>query len=216
MAEHTPPEPRTPSGASPSGLPGFLGQSKPEPMAPPPSDGAPMGVRVLLMALAVLVVGFFLYREIAVDAGAATGGSAASYDWKVVAPDGTPVNLEDYKGRPVLLNVWATWCGPCMMEMPSLIALAERPELKEANVAVLLVSTDGDLEPVQRFLSRTKTGNAEVLVAAEMPPKTFSTTGIPATFLISPDGMIVRREIGAMDWNTPEVVEELVGLADRG
>ncbi|QDV36794.1 TlpA family protein disulfide reductase [Tautonia plasticadhaerens] len=216
MADHTHPEPNTPAGSPPSGLPGFLGRSTPDPTLPPPSEGASMGVRALLMALAVLVVGFFLYREIAVDAGEATGGSAASFDWKVVAPDGTPVNLEDYKGRPVLLNVWATWCGPCMMEMPSLIALADRPELKEADVAVLLVSTDGDLQPVQQFLSRTPTGNAEVLVAAEMPPKVFSTTGIPATFLISPDGTIVRREVGAMDWNTPEVVEELVGLADRG
>jgi thiol-disulfide isomerase/thioredoxin len=181
--------------------------------SPPPLDGSSNGVRVLLMAAAVLVVGFFLYREIAVDA--AEGGSAADYGWKVVSPDGSPVDLASYQGRPVLLNVWATWCGPCMMEMPSLIALSENPKVKEAGVSVLLVSTDGDLEPVQKFLSRTKTGNADVVLAAEMPPKAFSTTGIPATFVIAPDGTIVRKEIGAMDWNTPEIVSELVALAKK-
>jgi thiol-disulfide isomerase/thioredoxin len=181
----------------------------------PPIDGGSNNVRIVLMAAAVLLVGFFLYREVAVEGAGGGGGSAADYGWKVVAPDGSPVDLASYKGRPVLLNVWATWCPPCMMEMPSLIALSQDPELKEADVAVLLVSTDGDLEPVRQFLARTDTGNAEVVMAAEMPPEVFSTAGIPATFLIAPDGTIVRKEVGAMDWNTPEVVSELVALSKK-
>ncbi|WP_169979738.1 TlpA family protein disulfide reductase [Tautonia rosea] len=163
------------------------------------------------MALAVLAGGFVLYREM-LGTNAGGGGGRTQYSWKVVNPDGAPVDLASYKGRPVLLNVWATWCPPCMMEMPSLIALSERPELKNANVAVVLVSVDDGLDPVRRFLDRTDVGEADVLVAASNPPAEFSTSGIPATFLIDPDGRIVRREVGAMDWNTPEIATELSSL----
>ncbi len=168
-------------------------------------------LRIFLMALAVLAGGFVLYREM-LGTNAGGGGGRTQYSWKVVNPDGAPVDLASYKGRPVLLNVWATWCPPCMMEMPSLIALSERPELKNANVAVVLVSVDDGLDPVRRFLDRTDVGEADVLVAASNPPAEFSTSGIPATFLIDPDGRIVRREVGAMDWNTPEIATELSSL----
>ncbi|MEW4567375.1 TlpA disulfide reductase family protein [Tautonia sp. JC769] len=170
-------------------------------------------VRVLLMALAVFAGGFVLYREMAgTNAGGGGGAGSTRYAWEVVNPDGAPVDLSDYKGRPVLLNVWATWCPPCMMEMPSLIALSKRPELADADVAVVLVSVDDSLDPVQRFLQRTDVGEAEVLVAASNPPKEFFTSGIPATFLIDPDGRIVRQEVGAMDWDTPEIAAELTAL----
>ncbi|WP_161602200.1 TlpA family protein disulfide reductase [Tautonia marina] len=170
-------------------------------------------LRILLMALAVFAGGFVLYREmVGTNAGGGAGAGTTQYAWKVVNPDGAPVDLASYKGRPVLLNVWATWCPPCMMEMPSLIALSKRPELKDADVAVVLVSVDDSLDPVQRFLNRTNIGEAEVLVAASNPPAEFSTSGIPATFLIDPDGRIVRREVGAMDWDTPEIAAELASF----
>lgn len=170
-------------------------------------------LRIVLMALAVFAGGFVLYREmVGSNAGGGGGAGSTEYAWKVVNSDGAPVDLADYKGRPVLLNVWATWCPPCMMEMPSLIALSKRPELKDADVAVVLVSVDDALDPVQRFLNRTDVGEAEVLVATSNPPAEFRTSGIPATFLIDPDGRIVRREVGAMDWNTPEIAAELASL----
>lgn len=197
----------------PSELPGFLGSPGPTPesMPPPPSAGKPSNaVPILLMVLAISVVGFFSYRDALLGKQA---GGPTQYSWKVVDPSGSPVDLAWYKGRPVLLNVWATWCGPCLMEMPSLIALSQRPELKEANVAIVLVSTDGDLEPVRRFLSANDVGDAEILIAAEMPPPEFRTAGIPATFLINPSGQIVRSEVGAKDWNTDETANELVALA---
>lgn len=198
---------------TPETQPRFLGKSDPTPgsMPPPASAGKPSNaVPIFLMVLALSVVGFFTYRDAIL--GMPVGGPT-QFAWKVVTPEGTPVDLASYRGRPVLLNVWATWCGPCLMEMPSLIALSQRPELKEANVAIVLVSTDGDLDPVRRFLSKTDIGAAEVLIAAEMPPPEFSTAGIPATFLIDPAGTIVRSEVGAMDWNTDKTADELVALA---
>ena len=177
-------------------------------------SGGSAGLRIVLMAVATLAVGFFVYRTVMVEPVGPAGST--SYRWEVVRPDGVPVNLASYRGRPVLLNVWATWCPPCLMEMPSIVALSERPELAEADVAVLLVSTDQDLETVQQFLARTDVGHAEVVVANGPPPVEFLTDGIPATFLIAPDGQIARRVIGSTDWNTDEVVDTLVGLADEG
>jgi thiol-disulfide isomerase/thioredoxin len=197
-----------PSAEPRQGLPSFLG-SNPAPASPPSRKAEPVSnVQFLLMVMAILVVGFVLFRTIAMPGG----GGETGYSWEVTTADGSPVDLERYRGRPVVLNVWATWCGPCMMEMPSLIALANRPELLDADVAVVLVSTDGDPEPVRGFLDRTDTGKADVLVASGPPPEEFRTSGIPATFVIDPDGRIVRREIGAMDWNTDAIADELVSL----
>ncbi|RUL83374.1 TlpA family protein disulfide reductase [Tautonia sociabilis] len=221
MADPTAPEPMNPESSSPeaaessppSTMPDFLGSREPS-RTPSRDEGAPVGLRILLMSMALLVAGFFVYREIVRDAERDPGvPTSTEYQWAVLTPDGQPADLSDYKGRPVLLNVWATWCGPCVMEMPSLVALSKRPELERAGVAVLFVSVDDGLEPVQGFLNRFDPGPANVLVAAGPPPKEFATMSIPATFIIAPDGKIVRREIGAMDWDTPEIARQLAGLA---
>jgi len=82
-------------------------------------------------------------------AGSSTGGRA-DYSWPVTDLDGRPVDLGRYRGKAVFLNVWATWCGPCVAEMPSIARLAADPRLKD--VAFVGISVDDDAAPVRRFL----------------------------------------------------------------
>lgn len=136
-------------------------------------------------------------------------GRPADYSWALLDLDDRPVKFSDYQGKAVFLNVWATWCPPCVREMPSIAALAADPRMKD--VAFVCVSADASSGTVKRFLEG-KGWPMRVLRAPGLP-EVFATEGIPATFLIAPDGKIVSREEGARNWHTPEVVSLLETLA---
>lgn len=132
----------------------------------------------------------------------------AEYSWTLRGLDGKPVSFEQFKGKPVFLNVWATWCPPCVREMPSIARLAADPKLK--GVAFVCVSVDEQTETVKRFLEGK--GWPMTVLRAEGLPSVFSTDGIPATFIIAPDGKVVASEVGSADWDEPEVVAMLEDL----
>jgi thiol-disulfide isomerase/thioredoxin len=135
----------------------------------------------------------------------------ADFRWEVVDLEGRAVDLARYQGKPVFLNIWATWCGPCRAEMPSIARLAANPKLKD--VAFLCVAVD-ERAAVRRYAEEHKLGMT-VLCADGPPPPVFATDGIPATFLIAPDGQIVSRHIGAAHWDAPEVVTTLERMAKK-
>jgi thiol-disulfide isomerase/thioredoxin len=136
---------------------------------------------------------------------------SADYSWRLLDLDGQPVMFEKFKGKTVFLNIWATWCGPCVQELPSIARLAAEPSLKD--VAFVCVSTDESAQTVKRFL-QGKNWPMTVLRATDCP-SVFATDGIPATFLIGPDGTIAASEVGSADWDDPKVVALLSGLAAK-
>ena len=133
----------------------------------------------------------------------------AEFSWDLEDLDGKPVAFSTFKGKAVFLNVWATWCGPCVREMPSIARLAANPRLKD--VAFVCVSTDEANGVVKAYLEG-KGFPMTVLRAHDLPP-IFTTEGIPATFLIGPDGKVAASQVGASDWDTPEIVAALESLA---
>jgi thiol-disulfide isomerase/thioredoxin len=128
----------------------------------------------------------------------------ASYDWTLADLNEQPVRFSRFKGKTVFLNIWATWCGPCVREMPSIARLAADPRLQGKNIEFVCVSTDDSAQTVRRFLS-DKNWPMTVLRSQSFPP-VFVTEGIPATFVIAPDGKIIAAEIGASEWDNPKVV----------
>jgi thiol-disulfide isomerase/thioredoxin len=139
--------------------------------------------------------------------------SSADFGWILSDLDGNPVKLADFKGRPILLNIWATWCPPCVQELPSMAKLAENPRIKEKGIAILCVSTDDSPADLMNFL-KTKNWKMTILrVKDNHIPPAFETQFIPATFLIDPEGRIVTTEVGPAQWDDPSVVDFLVKLA---
>jgi thiol-disulfide isomerase/thioredoxin len=134
----------------------------------------------------------------------------ADYAWRLMDLDITPVSLDRYRGRVVFLNIWATWCPPCVAELPSIAHLAANPALRD--VAFVCVSVDDNLQPVRRFV-RERAPMLPVVWSAGAPPEVFQTGGIPATFVIAPDGRIVVAQVGSARWDDPAVVDFLKALA---
>jgi thiol-disulfide isomerase/thioredoxin len=116
-------------------------------------------------------------------------------------PAGKPVTLAAFRGKPVLVNLWATWCGPCVAEMPTLERIAERSGDK---LKVLTVSQDNpqvDIAPTFekggfKRLERYRDNEQKLGFA-------FATGMLPTTVLYDAEGKEVWRVIGAMDWNGP-------------
>jgi thiol-disulfide isomerase/thioredoxin len=135
----------------------------------------------------------------------------ASYDWSALDLDDRPVPFSKFQGKTLFLNIWATWCGPCVSEMPSIARLAENPRLVKMPIEFVCVSTDNSSEPVRQFI-RGKNWRMTFL-RAESLPHVFLTEGIPSTFLIGPDGKIAATEIGSADWDDPNVASFLEKLA---
>jgi thiol-disulfide isomerase/thioredoxin len=139
-------------------------------------------------------------------------GSVADYQWDLETLDGAPVQFGDFRGKPVFLNVWATWCPPCVAELPSINNLATNERLK--GLPIVCVSVDADRETVARFAARHKL-SATVLHAKGQPPPAFRTEGIPATFVLDSEGRVVVHEVGAAQWDTPQVVDFLAKLIEH-
>ncbi len=123
--------------------------------------------------------------------------------------DGRDVMLADFAGRPLLVNVWATWCAPCKVEMPTLDALAA---LEEGKMSVISVSQDLEgRAPVQAFFKATKIGNLEPYTDEDnaLLSALGNNVALPTTVLYDSDGKEVWRVAGGLEWDDAEVAKLL-------
>lgn len=125
---------------------------------------------------------------------------SAMVDTSFQAPDGSTVQLSDFIGKPVLVNIWATWCAPCIVEMPMLDKLAAR---EKDRLKVLVVSQDlQGAEKVVPFFARGDFEELEPYVDPENGLSFGFGSGLmPTTVLYDAQGKEVWRVIGAMDWD---------------
>lgn len=118
-----------------------------------------------------------------------------------VADGTTSIHLANYRGKVVLLNFWATWCQPCIIELPSLLELHRQ----QPDLAILAVSIDEDPDAYSRFLVRRHVDLLTVRDPSQSAPKLYRTEQWPETYVIDRQGIIRRKFIGAQDWSDPEV-----------
>ena len=135
------------------------------------------------------------------------------YDAPLAAPEiafedvrGRALDLGDFHGQYVLLNFWATWCGPCEREMPSLDRL--QSALGGNNFHVLALSEDRTgLADVKDFFVELELVDLDIYIDdTGASSRKFAVGGLPATMLLDPDGMIVARMIGPAEWDSPEAI----------
>ncbi len=130
-------------------------------------------------------------------------------EFTVQDPDRT-VKLSDLRGQVVVLNFWATWCAPCVEEMPSLVEMQRR--MKGKGVTVLGVSVDVDQSAYKQFI---KEHNVNLLTVRDPGQKSsglYGTFKFPETYVIDRNGVMRRKFIGAVDWTEPEITDFLSKL----
>jgi thiol-disulfide isomerase/thioredoxin len=138
-------------------------------------------------------------------------GQPADYSWTIHDLNDRPVSFSTFQGKPVFLNTWATWCGPCVAELPSIARLAREPKIAGKGMAFVCVSNGESSETVRQFLKGKDW--PMTFLRAEQVPQVFYSDAIPATFVISPDGKISAVQIGAVEWDNPKTVAFLEKLA---
>jgi cytochrome c biogenesis protein CcmG, thiol:disulfide interchange protein DsbE len=119
------------------------------------------------------------------------------------------VTLSQYKGKTVLLNFWATWCPPCVQEMPSMVELQK--QLGD-QIVIVAVSTDVDEGAYKKFTQTRTQGLVTVNDQAQKSNALYGTYQYPETYVIDKNGVIVRKLIGPQEWTSPEMVEYLKKL----
>lgn len=122
----------------------------------------------------------------------------------------TKVTLDQYRGQVVVLNFWATWCPPCVEEIPSLVEMQRR--MKAKGVTVIAVSVDVDENAYKQFV---KDHNVSLLTVRDPSQKSnnlYGTFKFPETYVIDRKGVMRRKFIGAVDWTDPEITEFLSKL----
>jgi cytochrome c biogenesis protein CcmG, thiol:disulfide interchange protein DsbE len=124
-----------------------------------------------------------------------------------VQDGGGAVTLSQLKGQVVVLNFWATWCPPCIEEMPSLVEMQQR--MKAKGITVLAVSVDADRNSYLRFLRDHNVNLLAVRDAGQKSNALYGTFKFPETYVIDRNGIVRRKFIGAVDWTEPDVIEYL-------
>ena len=132
-------------------------------------------------------------------------------DISVVSLDNQQLSLASLKGKVVLLNFWATWCPPCREEIPSLMKLNSFMAGKPFQMVCVSVD-EGGKKAVEEYFKNSGFSLPAYTDPSGQVAKVYGITGVPETFVIDKNGMIVKKVIGGLDWNSPEVIAFLEGL----
>lgn len=162
--------------------------------------------RLLLGALAVLFVGFVFVIHGLFDQRIIDVGDRAP-EFSVTTHTGRQITQTNFGGKLLVLNFWATWCAPCIEEMPSLNQFAR--ELAPAGVVVLGVSIDKNESAYKRFLQQHKVSFLAARDENADIPTEYGTFRWPETYVIDRSGKVVIKHVGPRNWMDPAIVQEV-------
>ncbi len=137
------------------------------------------------------------------------GGVISISDIELTDLNGEKINLTDQKGKTLFINFWATWCRPCLEEMPSIVALQEL--LKNENIEFYFAS-DEDVEKIQRFI-KTRQMNSNFVRVEN--PESLGIEALPTTFIFDGNGELVFSEVGYRKWDNPGAIEIVRNLINN-
>ena len=132
----------------------------------------------------------------------------ADFNLKLMDKDGKTKSLEEFKGKVIFMNMWATWCPPCIAEMPNINKLHKK---MGDEVAFVMVSLDEDFEAAKAFNKR-KGYNLPIYTLQSNRPAMYQSSTVPTTYIISADGNLVLTHKGMANYNTSKFKKFLNGL----
>lgn len=180
-----------------------------------PPSGRRWGIILLwlLPALALLLVFAygFLTREPADSDDTAPRIGKPLADFTLPDLQGRSVQLTALRGKVVFVNVWATWCPPCVEEMPTIQQLYER--LHGRGLEILAVSLDAlGAQVVEPFMQRHRLSFSTLLDPKNLVQRLYRTTGVPESFIVDKRGILVDKVVGPRDWAHPQLLAQFERL----
>ena len=133
----------------------------------------------------------------------------ADYSLIMTNMEGERVVFSDFRDKTIFLNLWATWCGPCIAEMPNINSLYNKTD--KDKVVFVMLSLDDETEKARKFMER-KDFDFTAYMPAGNVPRVYTTGSIPTTHVISPDGKIVFTKKGTANYDTDEFRKFLEGF----
>ena len=118
---------------------------------------------------------------------------------------GSPKKFSDYRGKPLIINVWASWCGPCRMEMGSLERLNQRYGGKQFQM--IGISTDDYPNRAQAFLQQAKTSFPHFIDSKLVLENMLGADRLPLTVLVDANGKVLAKYYGAKEWDSPQAIQ---------
>ena len=125
-------------------------------------------------------------------------------DFSGIKEDGVVVSLNDYRGSFILLNFWATWCYPCLKEMPDLEAAYR--DLGAEKLVVLAVAMGEGIDKIRKFSKKNRFTFPLISDEDMEITKLYGVKNIPVTYLIDPHGIILGRALGIRNWSNPDLL----------
>ena len=132
---------------------------------------------------------------------AADSGESADMSLRLLSPEGEVVELGDFSQKTLFVNFWATWCSPCIAEMPEIQSLYSNSDPEQ--VAFFLISVDEDWDKARQYVER-KSFDFPIFRVKGNIPSSFRSGSIPSTFVIRPDGTIAMKRVGMASYDNPE------------
>lgn len=126
-----------------------------------------------------------------------------NYNFTIKDLSGNVLDVKDLKGKTIFLNLWATWCGPCRMEMPSIQNLYNQVDKEKIMFIMLSIDRQSDIEKIRSYI-KDKEYTFPVYTPASLLPNQLQVGMIPSTFVVDSTGRIVASEKGAANYDTPE------------
>lgn len=149
-----------------------------------------------------------LNPDVGIDDGTTTYPEA-DFRLRLVSSKGEKVNMENFRGKVIFLNLWATWCPPCIAEMPGINQLYG--ELKNEEIVFLMLSLDKDFEKAIKYKEKKNFGFEIYSLDGGIPPM-YNSQSIPTTYVIDAEGKLVLTHEGMADYSDGEFKDFLLGL----
>ena len=167
---------------------------------------------VLPGLIAVLTLAFIasLWPSFSGITGPAISVGDEAPAFALASDTGKSIQLQDFRGRFVVLNFWATWCPPCIDELPSLNRFQQA--FAARGVVVLGVSVDEDAAAYRRFLERVGVGFLTVRDPQRKVSHTYGTYKYPESYFVDREGKVVQKIIGKADWTDPQMLDYMEQL----
>ncbi len=164
----------------------------------------------MVFVLAALSVGMFLFACTRNAEHKIIGVGDRAPEVRLQSVDGKTISLADYRGKVVLVHFWATWCPPCVEEIPTLERFYQ--QVPGADIEVLAVSVDDSADVLKAFLDKNKVHFPVLHDPSRRTAGSYGTLKFPETYLVGRDGMVRHKVVGPMDWSAPTNVEAVRSL----